>query len=589
MKKSILLSFLLSMAASGFATEAQIGGLWYDLISKTKGATVLQYKDNVKYKGDIVIPETVTQNGVTYPVTSIAAEAFLGCTEMTSVTIPANMKFVGDGAFYGCNKLKTKGVHISDLSAWCKIEYEAIHYTTGAQPLYCGHSLYLNGTLLTDLVIPDDVTSIGRLAFHSCTSITSITAHSNLTNVTLGAFGACSKVTSIYISDLKLWCQAPIPVNQAHSLYLNGEKITNLEIPSGVKSLAPCAFYYCTDLTSVTFPSSLTSIGREAFSGCSGLTSVTIPDKITTIEPYTFAYCKGLTSVTIPNSVTSIGGNAFNGCRGLASITIPNSVTSIGNSAFAYCSGLTSITVPQSVKELDSYAFGSCSGLTSVNIPNSLDSLKEGTFYSCYGLTSVTIPDGVKVIDKRAFYECKNLTTVSMGKDIAAINDYAFYNCPELADVYCQAVKVPAANDLTFKDSRIDYATLHVPTVAVDSYKATAPWSGFKYIYGKCAKPAITLNNGKLTFSSEDEGVEYHYEISDADIKTGGDTEVSLTFLYTISLYTSKAGLDNSDVVTMQIQLSPGAGGGKKGDVNADGIVDVADIANVIDIMAGKQ
>ena len=53
------------MAASGFATEAQIGSLWYDLISKTKGATVLQYKDNVKYKGDIVIPETVTQNGVT--------------------------------------------------------------------------------------------------------------------------------------------------------------------------------------------------------------------------------------------------------------------------------------------------------------------------------------------------------------------------------------------------------------------------------------------------------------------------------------------------------------------------------------------
>ncbi len=217
-----------------------------------------------------------------------------------------------------------------------------------------------------------------------------------------------------------------------------------------------------------------------------------------------------------------------------------------------------------------------------------MDSLKEGTFYSCYGLTSVTIPDGVKVIDKRAFYECKNLTTVSMGKDIAAINDYAFYNCPELADVYCQAVKVPAANDLTFKDSRIDYATLHVPTVAVNDYKATEPWSGFKYIYGKCAKPTITLNNGKLTFSSEDEGVEYHYEIADADIKQGGDAEVSLTFLYNITVYTTKPGLDDSDIATMKIQLSPGAGGGMKGDVNTDGVVDVADIANVINIMSGK-
>ena len=150
MKKSILLAFMLSMTASAFAVEQQIGGLWYDLISKTKGATVLKWKNDTRYKGDVVIPETVSYNGVTYPVTAFAAEAFKICTEMTSITLPANMKSIGDGAFDGCTKLNTGGVRISDLSAWCKIEFETIHYAAASQPLYKGKKLYLNGKELTD-------------------------------------------------------------------------------------------------------------------------------------------------------------------------------------------------------------------------------------------------------------------------------------------------------------------------------------------------------------------------------------------------------------------------------------------------------
>jgi len=589
MKKSILLSFLLSMAASAFATEAQIGGLWYDLISKTKGATVLKWKNDTRYKGDVVIPETVTYNGVTYPVTAIAAEAFIICTEMTSITLPANMKSIGDGAFDGCTKLNTRGVRISDLSAWCKIEFETIHYAAASQPLYKGKKLYLNGKELTDLVIPDDVTSLGRLAFYYCKSLTSITVHPNMTSIAPNSFGACSNVKSVYISDLTAWCKAPVALMQAHSLYLNGEKITSLEIPSGVKSIAPYAFESC-DVTSVSFPNSLTSIGQYAFYQCSSLTSVTIPDKITRIENYTFYGCTGLTSITIPNSVTSIGDYAINGCRGLTSITIPNSVTSIGISAFSYCTGITSITIPNSVKRMGISAFSGCTGLTSVTIPNTVDSIGSYAFYNCNKLPSITIPDGVKVIDGDAFKECRGLTSITLGKDIQAIGQNAFADCPELADVYCQAVKVPAAHADAFKNSRIDYATLHVPTVAVQAYKTTAPWNGFKYIYGKCAKPTITLNNGKLKFNSEDDGIKYVYKIASADIKEGNgdENEVGLTFLYTVTVYTTKPGLDDSDVATMRIQLSSGAGGGMKGDVNEDGIVDVADIANVIDIMSGK-
>lgn len=120
--------------------------------------------------------------------------------------------------------------------------------------------------------------------------------------------------------------------------------LTSVTIGNGVTSIGRSAFSYCSGLTSVTIPDSVTSIGNYAFFGCSGLTSVTIPNSVTSIGDYAFYNCSGLTSVTIGNGVTSIGEWAFYGCSGLTSVTIGSNVTSIGNSAFSDCSGLNNIT-----------------------------------------------------------------------------------------------------------------------------------------------------------------------------------------------------------------------------------------------------
>ena len=122
---------------------------------------------------------------------------------------------------------------------------------------------------LTDVSIPDGVTSIGRAAFSNCRGLRRVT------------------------------------------------------IPSSVTSIGNCAFWGCNGLTSVTIPDSVTSIGDWAFQDCSGLTSVTIPDSVTSIGEMAFSYCSGLTSVTIPDSVTSIGERAFSYCDNLKSVTIP--------------------------------------------------------------------------------------------------------------------------------------------------------------------------------------------------------------------------------------------------------------------------
>ncbi len=436
----------------------------------------------------ITIPDSVTSIGndafynctglasvtIGNSVTSIGSDAFYNCTGLTSITIPDSVTSIGNYAFKNCYGLTS--VNISDISKWCKISFSGDY----SNPLSYADNFYINGELVTDLVVPDSVTSIGSDAFYNCTGLTSITIPDSVTSIGDYAFYSCTGLTSVIIGN---------SVTSIGADAFRGCKgLTNVTIPDSVTSIGNYAFYNCTRLTSVTIGNSVKSIGNYAFYNCSGLTSVTIPDSVTSIGDSAFYNCTGLKEITMPCSAkTYNSSDTFYNCTNIEKVTltagtgamqnissssgssttyyqytpwyisranfkeliIEDGVKSISSCAFSGCTGLTSVTIPNSVTSIGSYAFSGCTGLTSVNISDiskwckiSFSSSDSNPLYYAQKLymndelvTNLVIPDSVKSISSFAFSGCTGLTSVVIPNSVTSIRDCAFEKCSSLTSV----------------------------------------------------------------------------------------------------------------------------------------------------------
>ncbi len=452
----------------------------YSWSQKTLNSAIYQVTDtlnnyaavigNEKVSGEVKILPSVEMGGYDYAVTLIGNCAFNKCSELASITIPESVTSIESNAFSGCSNLHTVTLKSNPI----------------VSKAYTANSSLKNifGEQVEEYIIGDKVASISSYAFYGCTGMSKVTIPSSVTSIGKDAFTGCSGLTSVHISDLAAWCRIAFgdssksgsvsnPLSIAHHLFLNGEEVKDLVIPSSVSNIGYLAFWACHGLTSVTIPGNVTSIGRSAFPSCHSLASVTICDGVTNIDSWAFYNCQALTSVTIGNSVTSIGEGAFNKCPNLTSINIPQSVTSIGNNAFVGCSGLSSVTVctdnlslsgmfPDS-KNVEKLIYGEgctktvSTGLASVSevvLPQTLQTIDAKTFYNFRNLKEITIPQSVTSIGENAFYGCSNLASVKV-----LVTDYSDFCTNKIVSLIKSRIGKPVMlideNGNEIKDFRI--------------------------------------------------------------------------------------------------------------------------------------
>lgn len=253
-------------------------GLCYEIGDNN---TVTLISRDVKYSGDIDIPDHATFNGKTYSVTSIGSYAFRDCSGLTSVTIPNSVTLIDESAFTSCSGLTSVTIPNSVTSI--------------------GRGAFAYCSSLPSIIIPNSVTSIGSYAFDHCTALTSINIPNSVTSIGMNAFWYCSSLTSI-------------------------------NIPNSVTSIDDFAFEGCSSLSTVEIH--CTEI-HGWFSGL-GIKELIIGDEVTSIGRDAFSECSGLATVTIPKNVTSIGYGAFDSCKNLTTVVIGSGVTFIGTFAFPH-------------------------------------------------------------------------------------------------------------------------------------------------------------------------------------------------------------------------------------------------------------
>lgn len=237
--------------------------------------------------------------------TRIGNFAFQKCSNITKLTLPANVSY-GKSTFDGCKNISCidyKGT----LKEWCTFD----HYTPRVHPQSENlNTLIIDGKPLeSELVIPDNITSISDSAFKYCTNLTKIIIPDHVSNLSQQVFAYCYN-----LSDLEFAKNSPI------------------------KTLPEKMVYSCKNLNKITLPDNLETIGYFTF-GRTGLKNIELPTKLSKIEGNAFDSCDKLDSIILPKSLTHMNAEIFQHCKKLTTLSIPENVNYIGK-YFIFDSGI---------------------------------------------------------------------------------------------------------------------------------------------------------------------------------------------------------------------------------------------------------
>jgi hypothetical protein len=353
--------------------------------------------------------------------------------------------------------------------------------------------------------------------------------------------------------------------------------------------------------TTITWGPKVTAIGdNEGRSGV--LRAAVISNSVKTIGAEAFCDAGNSSDVdelliTMGANVDSIGSAAFSGCSKLTSIEIPKVLKAIPDACFEF-TRIKDVVIPASVMSIGNEAFSWNDSIKTITIEDSTEPITfDGWSFPTFdnGGASYTVYQGRNIdrMNRSNRSPFPQAVKVAFGAQVTEIGN-SMYDCANIESIIAPWETPIEISNSVFNSDLYGSATLYVPRKQLEAYKAAPVWKNFLTMEEmeetKCATPTATLENGRLHFECETQDVTFHYKYTYPEGREGTGNDVAVSQTIYLMLYATKAGLEDSEKATFELEIS---GGGSvisiKGDVNEDGIVNGTDIQEVINIIVNSD
>ena len=419
--------------------------------STTGSSSYNYHKYNSSYYYDFYVPSKLKTVTIT-DATEIPDGAFYYEGNINTVKLNIGVKKIGSSAFSSASSLSL-----------CVLP-ESIETIKNSA---------FSGTLLTEVHIPELLTTVAQYAFNDCYAlknvelgnVTSIESYAfyntSIVNLvipdkveTIGSYAFAQNSSSTVLKKV-VFGESLKTINSYAFRYNNG--LTNIEIPNSVQTIGAGAFEYCSSVTSISVPfvgySRTTTSGYTSAFGYifgydddgtsstyyyhkynssyyyrffvpASLKTVTITDA-TQIPAGAFYYEDTITTIKLNEGVNTVGASAFAYCLTLKGFKIPESVTTLGESSFLHCEALTEIYIPDYITELPAYCFSYCTRLYDVVISHNVSKIGNYAFNECTAIKEIELPHLLQSIGSYAFYKT-SLSEIIIPDKVETIGSYAF-------------------------------------------------------------------------------------------------------------------------------------------------------------------
>lgn len=420
---------------------------------------------------------------MTDSVIGMDGEVFAQCTSLVTVRLSEILPGISYNTFIGCSSLKEVNIpHAAeyiDSQAFEGAGITQIDIPSTVTAIYGRAFCY---SKLTSITLPAGLNYLGSYSFWYCDEMTSVEfLGNNLSYIDAYVFANTEKLTHFTI---------PSSVNTIYSYAFYRSGLQDIYIPDTVDTIYSYAFSYCSDLMSVTFGSNpqITRFADGIFNQCTSLSEIEIPSSVKTLGTNVFTNCSSLNLLIIPASVTTIEGACFVGCTyirmysplssapsgwnanwntselpitfvgrdirssgkflysvedsqarilahiyGDSEVVVPGTlggypVVEIGTSAFEYDYDMTSLVIEEGVENISEHAFKDCRNLISATLPEGLISIADEAFYCCFDLAQINLPTTLKTIGSKAFQACSNVIFYTTLKSSQRPSGWDTYN-----------------------------------------------------------------------------------------------------------------------------------------------------------------